>query len=177
MEADPAMRFCSHCGSPLQARLFEGREHPACPDEGCGFVHWDNPVPVVMAIVEHRGGDAPGRILLARNRAWEPGTLGLIAGYLEKGEWPEAAVAREVAEETGLAAESVALIGNYFFERKNQVLLAYHVAARGEIRLGEELAEYRLFAPAEVPPLPAAIGRIMADWLRRRHGIDYSFDS
>ena len=32
----------------------------------------------------------------------------------------------------------------------NQVIIAYHVAARGEIRLSPELAEYKLFAPTEV---------------------------
>jgi NADH pyrophosphatase NudC (nudix superfamily) len=167
--AENLMRYCPHCANPLVERTFEERPYLACPDMVCGFVHWDNPVPVVMAIVEYlEPGQTQGRILLARNRAWEAGVLGLIAGYLEKGEWPEAAAAREVQEETGLVAESVSLIGNYFFDRKNQVLLAYHVKAGGEIRLNEELAEYRLFAPAEVPELPTAIGRIMNDWLSRR---------
>lgn len=166
------MRFCPHCASPLILRPYEGDERLACPDASCGFVHWENPVPVVMTVVEYlQPGEDAGRILLARNRAWEPGMLGLIAGYLERGEWPEAAAAREVREETGLAAESVSLIGNYFFERKNQVLLAYHVRARGEIVLNEELVEYRLFAPADVPPLPTAIGRIMNDWLLRQFAI------
>ncbi|GAB2180177.1 NUDIX domain-containing protein [Denitratisoma sp. agr-D3] len=168
------MYFCPHCAQPLVARTFEERPYLACPDAACGFVHWDNPVPVVMAVVEYLApGETEGRILLARNRAWAEGTLGLIAGYLEKGEWPEAAAVRELREETGLVAETAALIGNYFFERKNQVLLAYHLRAGGEIRLNEELAEYRLFAPDAVPPLPTAIGRIMADWLRRRYGLDY----
>ena len=166
------LRFCPHCAQPLMERTFEERPYLACPAKDCGFVHWDNPVPVVMAIVEYLQGDeAGGQILLARNRAWEPGTLGLIAGYLEKGEWPEAAAEREVREETGLVAESVNLIGNYFFDRKNQVLLAYHIRARGEICLNHELAEYRLFAPEDVPALPTAIGRIMNDWLMRQFGI------
>jgi len=160
------MRYCPHCASPLVERTFEERPYSACPDSACGFVHWDNPVPVVMAIVEYlEPGAVQGAILLARNRAWEPGVLGLIAGYLEKGETPALAAAREVREETGLAAEAVTLIGNYFFERKNQVLLAYHVRARGEIVLNEELAEYRLFAPQDVPPLATTIDRIMQDWL------------
>lgn len=162
------MRFCPHCASPLTERTFEERPYLACPDSACGFVHWDNPVPVVMGIVELLDEQGNGRILLARNRAWPEGTLGLIAGYLERLEEPAAAVAREVWEETGLTAESVSLIGNYGFERKNQVLLVYHVRARGEVRLNDELVEYRLFAPAEVPELPTAIGRAMKDWLAAR---------
>lgn len=162
------MRFCPHCASPLVERIFEARPYLACPDHGCGFVHWDNPVPVVMAVVEYlEPGQTQGRILLARNHAWEAGTLGLIAGYLDRGELPEAGAAREVKEETGLDAESVTLIGNYFFERKNQVLLAYYVRARGQIVLNEELAEYRLFAPEDVPPLATTIDGIMNDWLDR----------
>jgi NAD+ diphosphatase len=31
--------------------------------------------------------------------------------------------------------------------RKNELLLGYHVQARGDIVLNEELAEYRLIAP------------------------------
>jgi hypothetical protein len=57
------------------------------------------------------------------------------------------------------------LIGNYGFERKNQVLLVYHVRARGAVTLNEELVEYRLFHPEDVPELPTAIGRAMNDWL------------
>lgn len=160
------MRFCPHCASPLEEQIFEERPYLACPDAACGFVHWDNPVPVVMGIVEVlEEGEDVGRILLARNRAWQEGVLGLIAGYLERLEDPAAAVAREVWEETGLTAESVRLIGNYGFERKNQVLLVYHVRARGEVTLNEELVEYRLFRPEEVPELPTAIGRAMNDWL------------
>ena len=39
-----------------------GRPRPACPDNQCGFVHWNNPVPVVAAIVEH-----DNEIALVRN--------------------------------------------------------------------------------------------------------------
>ena len=56
----------------------------ACPDTSCGYVHWDNPLPVVAAIVEYEG-----RILLARNAAWQEGMFALITGFLENGETPE----------------------------------------------------------------------------------------
>lgn len=160
------MRYCPHCGNPLMDLPYMGDVRLACPDVACGFVHWDNPVPVVMAVVEYLEGEGEtGRILLARNRAWAEGVLGLIAGYLERHEHPAEGAVREVLEETGLVAESATLIGNYPFERKNQVLLVYHVRARGEVVLNEELAEYGLFHRHEVPPLPGAIGRAMNDWL------------
>ena len=59
------------------------------------------------------------------------------------------------------------LIGVYDFQRMNQVIIAYH-AARGEIRLSPELAEYKLFAPADLRCWPAGTGYALADWLRSR---------
>jgi hypothetical protein len=73
-----------------------------------------------------------------------------------------------VLEETALVADRVSLIGVYDFQRMNQVILAYHVQARGEVRLSPELAEYKLFAPPEVRCWPAGTGYALADWLRSR---------
>jgi hypothetical protein len=47
-----------------------GRERLAC-GAGCGFVHWDNPAPVVAALVEYHG-----RVVLARNQGWAAGAFG-----------------------------------------------------------------------------------------------------
>ena len=135
----------------------------ACPAAGCGYVHWDNPAPVVAGLVEYRG-----RILLARNQAWPEHKFGLIAGFLERDEAPEEAVAREVREEVNLAASSVALIGVYPFQRKHEVIIAYHVVADGEIALNEELAEYRLVAPGDLLPWDYGTGLAVRDWLARR---------
>ena len=59
--AHPVPRFCPRCAAPLVSRDAGGRARPACPDAACGFVHWNNPTPVVAAIVEHDGA-----VLLAR---------------------------------------------------------------------------------------------------------------
>ncbi|GAB4471656.1 MAG: hypothetical protein OHK0044_14890 [Burkholderiaceae bacterium] len=40
--------------------------------------------------------------------------------------------------------------------------------ARGEVRLNEELAEYRLIEPAKVHAWPRGTGLALADWLRAR---------
>jgi ADP-ribose pyrophosphatase YjhB (NUDIX family) len=126
-------------------------------------VHWDNPVPVVAALIEH-----DGRVLLARNRAWPEKMFALVTGFLERDETPRQAVEREVLEETGLATRAAALIGVYEFSRKNEVIIAYHVEAEGEIRLGEELVDYRLIEPARLRPWPLGTGLAMADWMRAR---------
>lgn len=154
-------RFCSHCGAPLEALPLAGRLRQVCA-AGCGHVEWGNPLPVVAALVEREG-----RIVLARNHAWAEGTFGLIAGFLEAGESPEAAVAREVAEELGLLAGSVSLIGVYPFERKNEIIIAYHVPATGEIVLNEELAEFRLVPPEKLRAWDFGTGLAVRDWLAR----------
>ncbi|CAB1370076.1 NUDIX hydrolase [Denitratisoma oestradiolicum] len=160
------MRFCPQCAAPLADQFHAGRNRAVCPAPDCGFVHWDNPLPVVAAIIEYLDGD--GRVLLARNAAWPVEFYALITGFLERDESPEEAVAREVKEETNLDAESVALIGLYPFHRKNELILAYHVQARGEIVLNEELAAYKLVPPAELVPWEGGTGWALRDWMRDR---------
>jgi len=167
-------RFCPQCATPLA--LIEAAEDGGpksrlrCP--ACDFTHWNNPTPVLAAVVEC--ADREGRILLARNAAWTGRMFALITGFMEAGETPEQGIAREVLEETSLQAEAVHLLGVWEFQRMNQVIVAYHVVARGEIQLSPELAEYKLFAPADIVCWPAGTGYAMATFLRSR-GIEPRF--
>jgi len=54
----------------------------------------------------------------------------------------------------------------FLFQRLNQVIIAYHAAAHGDVRLSPELAEYRLFKPQDVKCWRAGTGYALADWLR-----------
>ena len=161
-------RYCPHCAGQLAPieQLEDGGPKTRLRCAACDFTHWNNPTPVLAAVVECI--DRDGRILLARNAAWTQRMFALITGFMEAGETPEDGIRREVAEETGLTVESVALIGVYDFQRMNQLIVAYHARARGEVRLSPELAEYKLFAPAEVKCWPAGTGYALADWLRSR---------
>jgi len=123
-------------------------------------------VPVLAAVVECV--DQGGRVLLARNAAWTARFFGLITGFMEAGESPEEGIRREVVEETSLQPGRVSLIGVWDFQRMNQVIIAYHAVATGEVRLSPELAEYRLYAPDAVRCWPAGTGYALADWLRAR---------
>ena len=156
-------RFCPQCGNPLEWGEVEGQSRQLCFNLPCGFVRWDNPLPVVAAIIECV--DRDGVVLIARNRAWAEGKFGLVTGFLERDEAPEDAVAREVREETRLESVGVNLVGVYPFTRNNEVLIVYHVQARGEIVLNEELAEYRLIAPEKLRPWPQGTGPALRDWL------------
>jgi NAD+ diphosphatase len=162
------MKFCPQCATPLAPieQMEDGGPKTRLRCAACNFTHWNNPTPVLAAVVECV--DRGGQILLARNAAWTHRMFALITGFMEAGESPQDGVAREVAEETGLAVDAVSLIGVYDFQRMNQVIIAYHAPARGEIRLSPELAEYKLFAPADVRCWPAGTGYALADWLRSR---------
>ena len=131
--------------------------------ESCGYVQWGNPVPAVGAIVEHEG-----EIILARNVAWPEGFFALVTGYLEPKEDPAHAVAREVKEELDLEVVETNLVGNYIFEEKNEVMLCYHAVARGTVKLGAELAEYKRIKPEKLRPWRRATGLAVADWMRSR---------
>src|SRR6266705_2577389 len=103
------LRYCPACGLPLDTFVLAGRPRQACPDPACGWVHWDNPLPVVAALIQCE--DRDGAVLLARNHAWVEGKFGLVTGFLERDESPEEAVVREVREETALECRRVSLIG------------------------------------------------------------------
>ena len=166
-------RFCPQCAAPLVLRTDSeagadgDKARLACPDGH--WTHWDNPLPVLAALVE-----VEGKFLLARNAAWGPKNFALITGFMERGETPEQGVARELKEETGLHAEATTLIGVYEFIRKNELIIAYHVKASGEIRLSPELVEVRLVSPEKLRPWRAGTGYAMADWMRAR-GLEPEF--
>ncbi|MBU6257414.1 MAG: NUDIX hydrolase [Burkholderiales bacterium] len=171
---DYETRYCPHCATALAAveQLEDGgpRTRRRCP--ACGWTHWNNPTPVLAAIVEC--ADQGGRVLLARNAAWSGRLFALITGFMEAGETPEQGIAREVGEETALEVLQLGLVGVYDFQRMNQVIIAYHAVARGTVRLSPELAEYRLFEPQDLRCWRAGTGHALADWLRRR-GIEPRF--
>jgi NAD+ diphosphatase len=158
-------KYCPQCAAPLAmaARQEDGGMVERLRCNVCEFTHWNNPTPVLAAVVE-----VDGRILLARNAAWSGRMFALITGFMEAGETPQNGIAREVKEETNLDCSAVNLIGVYDFQRMNQVIIAYHVAAHGEVQLSPELAEYKLYAPESVKCWPAGTGYALADWLRSR---------
>lgn len=158
------MKFCPECGSVLAERDLPGdRRRLACAAPGCRFIHYGNPVPVVAAIVE-LGGD----VILVRNHGWPEKFFGLVTGFLEAGETAEQGVLREVEEELGLRGEIAGWVGAYAYFDQNQIILAYHVRAAGEVKLGDELAAFKAIPPGKLRPWPMGTGMAVSDWLARR---------
>ena len=169
-------KYCPRCATPLAMIVAEEDSGPKqrlrCPQ--CGWTHWNNPTPVLAAVIQL--ADRDGQLLLARNAAWRGRMFGLVTGFMEAGETPEAGIRREVAEETSLTVDRLQLIGVYDFQRMNQVIVAYHALARGVIRLSPELAEYKLCTPETVRCWPAGTGYALADWLRSQGHTPRFFD-
>ena len=161
----PEFKFCPQCATPLawlsQLEDSGDKSRLRCP--ACDYTHWNNPTPVLAGVVEYRG-----QILLARNAAWQGKMYALITGFMEAGETPQEGIAREIKEETNLDVSALDLIGAYDFKRMNQVIIAYHAVADGEVKLSPELVDYRLYDPKDVKCWPAGTGYALADWLRSR---------
>ena len=157
--------FCPHCATPLAMITAEEdsglKERLRCA--ACGFTHWNNPTPVLAAIIEYGG-----QVLLARNAAWPSKMFALITGFMEAGETPQEGIKREIKEETNLDVTALDLVGVYDFQRMNQIIIAYHAVAEGEVRLSPELAAWRLYNLPDLKCWPAGTGYALADWLRSR---------
>jgi NAD+ diphosphatase len=96
-------RFCAACGAASEM-VMAGWQR-SCP--GCGTQHFPRTDPVVIMLVT-RGNS----VLLGRNANWPEGMYSLLAGFVEPGETIEAAVRREVHEETGIACGAVSYLSS-----------------------------------------------------------------
>jgi NADH pyrophosphatase NudC (nudix superfamily) len=139
------MKYCSECGSTLAEKHVDGNKRIVCSSNECGCVYWNNPIPVVAALVS-----CNSKYIIARNRGWPKSIFSVITGYLESNESPEDAVLREVAEELGLKGSVKRHIGNYSFKENNQVILCYEVEAAGKVELNHELVEFKELSKEEL---------------------------
>jgi ADP-ribose pyrophosphatase YjhB (NUDIX family) len=105
------MRFCPQCGRRLVAHPLEGRERPHCAPEqgGCGFIDFGHYSLGAGGIVMK--SDAAAILLIQRNQEPNRGYWTLPGGFVESNETADAAVVREVKEETGLHCAVVGLVG------------------------------------------------------------------
>lgn len=95
--------FCARCGQ----RTAPGKAGWQRDCAACGANHFPRTDPVVIMLVTH--GD---EVLLGRSSFWPEGMYSLLAGFVEPGETIEAAVRREVAEETGVAVGAVGYLAS-----------------------------------------------------------------
>ena len=153
--------YCPICQSEMKPGELS---YNSCSSQSCNYVQYENPTPVVAAIVEYE----KDQVILAHNTMWPPGWFGLITGFVEKFENPDETVIREVKEELGLDAEMQGFIGHYTFKRMNQLIIAYHVTASGNIVLNDELDEFKVVPFSGAKYWPAGTGYALKDFLEAR---------
>ncbi len=133
------MKYCPQCRADLHLQVLDGVERLVCLAPECGYVYWNNPTPVVAAIVQ-----VGEHFILARNTKWPPHWFSMITGFLEYAEQPEEAILRETQEELGVKGEKAVFLGHYALPKYNQLIIGYWVQASGQAQLNEELAEVKL---------------------------------
>jgi NAD+ diphosphatase len=150
-------KFCPLCATALQLR----DKRLGCP--ACEFVHFNNPTPVVCGVVQ-----LDDCVVLVRNRGWPEKMFGLVSGFLEANESPQGAMLRELKEELSLEGRIEQLIGVYDFALRNEVLLAFHVQAAGDIALSDEIHEFKKVPIAKLRAWDFGTGQAVKDWLAKR---------
>jgi NAD+ diphosphatase len=108
-------RFCPSCGSATV--LFRAGWGRRCG--GCGAEHFPRVDPVVIMLAEH-----DGRVLVGRQPQYPPGRYSALAGFVEPGESIEEAVARELAEEAGVAVTHVRYVASQPWPFPGQLMIA-----------------------------------------------------
>lgn len=161
-------RHCGECGAATRA-THAGHQRRC---DGCGAVQFPRTDPAVITLV--RRGE---RCLLINQPRWPEDRFAAVAGFVEPGESLEQAVAREVAEEVGLAVTGTEYLGSQPWPFPHTVMIAFRaVAADGPLVLGEEVRAARWFTRAELRgavasgevtlPTPFSISRsLVEDWL------------
>lgn len=172
------------CGSLLERRsVAPPADQPdappltrsVCTAAGCKWVFYDNPIPVVAAVVERVRADGSREVLLVRGVGWPASWFGLVTGFLEARESPAIGVLREVKEELGLDTELVDFLGVFTFPRMNQLILAYHVRVvepeKQTIQLQrEELEAFKAVPLSQLRPWAEGTGLAVREFLRRQTG-------
>ena len=95
--------FCAACGAATEAG--QAGWQRGCP--ACNAQHFPRTDPVVIMLVTHGNS-----VLLGRSPAWPEGMFSLLAGFIEPGETIEAAVRREVFEESGVRCGPVSYLAS-----------------------------------------------------------------
>ncbi len=167
-------RFCAACGQ--ESTQAQGGWQRRCP--ACNTPHFPRTDPVVIMLVTR--GNA---VLLGRSPGWPARMYSLLAGFVEPGESIEAAVRREVAEETGVALGQVRYLASQPWPYPSSLMLGCHAQATStEITLDPaELEDARWLGREEMAlvlagqhkdiaaPRAGAIARfLLENWLADR---------
>jgi 8-oxo-dGTP diphosphatase len=151
MAADVNFKFCPRCGAEVAHEDKFGMLRPVCPQ--CEWIHFVNPKVAAAVLIEQ-----DSRVLLVR-RANEPfrGLWTLPAGFVNGGEDPAEAAARECLEETGLivnVTRVLDVIAGREHKRGADFIIVYLAeVVSGELMPDDDADAAEWFARSDLPPL------------------------
>ena len=135
---------CPRCGHRTEP--IDGGWVRRCPaDESLHFPRTD---PAIIVAVT----DEEDRLLLGSSAAWPENRYSTLAGFVEPGESLEAAVVREVAEESGIVVHSTTYLGSQPWPFPASLMLGFIAKASyaPPVADGVEIREVRWFSREEL---------------------------
>ncbi|MBU4134660.1 NUDIX hydrolase, partial [bacterium] len=130
IEKKAVFKFCPMCRAMLEVKDIDGAARLVCG--GCGWINYQNPVPVAVAAVLNARRDV---LITRRTFAPAAGQWSLPGGFVEYNEHPADACLRELREETGIKGEIIRLAGIYNFSSRihgSLLVIGYEVKALSE---------------------------------------------
>jgi NAD+ diphosphatase len=164
---------CPACGA--RTDLVDAGWSRRCPN--CGRQHFPRTDPAVIVAIT--SATDPDVLLLGSNALWGADRYSCFAGFVEAGESLEAAVRREVAEESGIAVETVSYRGSQAWPYPRSLMVGFLAAARDDDDArpdGEEIVAVRWFTRDEIgaglagegdftlPGRASIAHRLISDW-------------
>jgi NAD+ diphosphatase len=140
-------RFCGACGQATEIHPTE----PACECRACGHKAYPRISPACMGLV------LKGKtMLLARSPHFAPGVYSALAGFVEAGESAEAALRREIFEESGVRVKNIRWFGSQPWPYPHSLMLGFIADyASGELVAQEsEIEDLGWFDFDRLPKLP-----------------------
>jgi NAD+ diphosphatase len=161
-------RYCGVCAAPTAAT--HAGHCLRCTNAVCAHEIFPRIDPAIIVLVSD--GE---RALLGRQASWPARRYSTIAGFVEPGESLEDAVAREVAEETGVAVRAIHYHSSQPWPFPSSVMLGFRASAAADaaVRIGGELEDARWLTRAQLtsgevlaPPSQSISWRLIESWLK-----------
>lgn len=143
--------WCPVCAGSLTPSHQAGLDRLVCG--ACGWVHYRNPVPGVVTLVERAG-----KVLLGRRgpSSYLPGLWCLPGGFMEWSEDYLSAGRREVREETGLEVEVrsiLSVVSNLLTPTLHTLVVVLLATPTGGVEAaGDDLTELAWHTLGDEPP-------------------------